>query len=80
MITKTSLNNPKFAKKIRRNFWLCKMEAIKTKQRATVYVQNRYGNNSLRIDVYPSGEMVCYSAGGGMKNHASLIVDIVEGI
>lgn len=81
MITKTSLNNPKFAKKIRRNFWICKMEAIKTKQRATVYVQNRHGANSLRIDYYPaSGEMVCYGAGSGMKNYANLIVDIVEGI
>lgn len=80
MITSTSLMNPKFAKKIRRAFWICKMQGIKTKQRATVYVKNRYGNNSLRIDYYPYGEMVCYASGTGLKNYANLIVDIVEGI
>ena len=81
MFTSTSFNNPKFAKKIRMAFWLAKMQGIKTKQRATCYVKNRYGNNTLRIDYYPtSGEMVCYSAGSGMKNYASLIIDIVEGI
>ena len=80
MITKTSLNNPKFAKRIRRSFWIAKMEAIKTKKRSTVYVKNKKGNNSLRIDYYPQGELVVYGSGSGMKNYASLIVDIVEGI
>lgn len=80
MITSTSLMNPKFAKKIRRAFWLAKMQSIKTKQRATGYIQNRKGNNALRIDVYPSGELVVYSAGGGMKNYAQLILPIVSGI
>lgn len=80
MITVTSLKNPKFAKRIRRAFWICKMQSLKTKQRATGYIQNRKGNNALRIDVYPSGELVVYSAGGGMKNHARLILPIVSGI
>ena len=80
MITKTSLNNPKFAKKIRRAFWLAKMETIKTKKRSTQYVKNRKGNNCVRLDVYANGELVAYTANGGMKNYASLLVDIVEGI
>ena len=80
MLTKTSLNNPKFAKRIRRAFWLCKMEAIKSNKRATVYVKNKKGNNSLKIDYYPKGELVVYGSGSGMRNYAGLIVDIVEGI
>lgn len=80
MFTATSFNNPRFAKKIRRAFWICKMQSIKTKQRATGYVKNKKGNNSLRLDVMPSGELICYAAGQGMRNYASLIVDIVEGI
>lgn len=80
MITCTSLNNPKFAKKIRRAFWLAKMQGIKTKRRSTEYVENRHGNNSLRIDYYPYGEMVCYASGAGLKNYASLILPIVSGI
>lgn len=80
MITKTSLNNPRFAKRIKRMFWLAKMEAIKTKKRSTYYVKNRKGNNCIRLDVYPNGELVAYTAGGGMKNYASLLVDIVNGI
>lgn len=80
MITQTSLNNPKFAKKVRRSFWLAKMEAIKTKERATCYIKNRKGNNSLRIDVYPKGDFVAYSAGNGSKNCANLIIGILEGI
>lgn len=79
MITKTSLNNPKFAKRIKREFWLLKMQAIKTKQRAVGYVKNRHGSNVLRIDVYSSGEVVCYTANGGMKTYASLILPIVSG-
>lgn len=80
MITSTSLMNPRFAKKIRRAFWLTKMQSIKTKQRATSYIQNRKGNNALRIDVYPSGELVVYGTNFGMRNYANLIVNIVEGI
>ena len=80
MLTKTSFNNPKFAKRIRRSFWLAKMETIKTNKRATYYVKNRKGNNSLRIDYYPQGELVVYSSGAGMRNFASLVVEIVEGI
>ena len=80
MITRTSLNNPRFAKRIKRTFWLAKMEAIKTKKRSTHYVKNRHGNNCIRLDVFPSGEMAAYAAGGGMKNYASILVDIVNGI
>ena len=80
MLTKTSFNNPKFAKKIRRQYWILKMQAIKTKQRATGYVANRHGHNVLRIDVHKSGELVCYAAGAGMKNYASLILPIVSGV
>ena len=80
MLTSTSFNNPKFAKKIRRQYWILKMQAIKTKQRATGYVKNRKGNNVLRLDVHSDGEIVCYAAGMGMRNYASLVVDIVEGI
>ena len=80
MITKTSLNNPKFAKKIRRQYWILKMQAIKTKQRVTGYVANRHGNNVLRIDVHKSGEIVVYAAGSGMKNFAPLILPIVSGV
>lgn len=80
MITVTSLKNPKFAKRIRRSFWLCKMEAIKSNKRATTYVKNKKGNNSLRLDYYPTGELVVFAAGQGMKNYANLVVDIVEGI
>ena len=80
MITKTSFNNPKFAKRIKREFWLLKMQAIKTKQRAVGYVKNRKGNNVLRIDVYSSGEVVCYAANDGMKNYASLILPIVSDV
>lgn len=80
MITRTSFNNPKFAKRIKREFWILKMQAIKTKQRAVGYVKNRKGNNVLRIDVYSSGEVVCYAAGQGMRNYASLILPIVSGV
>lgn len=80
MITKTSLNNPRFAKRIKRTFWLAKMEAIKTKKRSTHYVKNRHGDNCIRLDVYPDGEMVAYAANGGMKNYARLILPIVSGI
>ena len=81
MITATSLNNPKFAKKIRRAFWLAKMQGIKTKRRSTEYVKNRKGNNSLRIDYYPkTGELVVFAAGAGMKNYARLILPIISGI
>ena len=80
MITSTSLMHPKFAKRIKREFWLLKMQAIKTKQRAVGYVKNRKGNNVLRIDVYSSGELAVYAAGSGMRNYASLVVDIVGGI
>lgn len=80
MITRTSLTNPTFAKRIRRIFWLAKMEAIKTKKRSTHYVKNKKGNNCLRVDVYPGGEMAAYAAGGGTKNYASLLVDIVGGV
>lgn len=80
MITKTSLNNPRFAKRIKRMFWLAKMEAIKTKKRSTQYIKNRHGDNCIRIDVFPSGELVAYASNGGMKNYASLLVDVVNGI
>lgn len=80
MFTATSFNNPKFAKKIRRTFWLCKMQSIKTKQRATGYVKNRKGNNVLRLDVTAQGELICYASGQGMKNHARLILPIISGI
>ena len=80
MITKTSFNNPRFAKRIKREFWLLKMQAIKTKQRAVGYVKNRHGSNVLRIDVYSSGEVVCYAANSGMKNYAALILPIVSGV
>ena len=80
MLTKTSFSNPKFAKKIRRQYWILKMQAIKTKQRATGYVTNRHGNNVLRIDVHKSGEIVAYAAGAGMRNYAPLIIPIVSGI
>lgn len=80
MLTKTSLNNPKFAKRIRRSFWLAKMEAIKTNKRATYYVKNRKGNNSLRIDYYPQGELVVYGSGSGMKNFAPLILPVIAGV
>ena len=80
MITKTSLKNPRFAKRIKRMFWLAKMESIKAKKRSTQYIKNRKGSNCIRLDVYPNGEMVAYVANGGMKNYASLLVDIVNGI
>ena len=80
MISSTSLKHPKFARKIRAEYWILKMQAIKTKQRAVGYVKNRKGNNVLRIDVYSSGEVVCYAAGQGMKNYASLILPIVSGV
>ena len=80
MFTATSFNNPRFAKKIRRAFWLAKMEAIKAKNRSTQYIKNRKGNNCVRLDVYPSGELVAYAAGGGMKNYARLILPIISGI
>ena len=80
MLTRTSLNNPKFAKKIRRAFWLAKMEAIKAKKRSTQYVKNRKGKKCVRLDVYPNGELVAYAANGGMKNYARLILPIISGI
>ena len=79
MINATSLSHPKIQKKIRREYWLLKMQAIKTKQRAVGYVKNRKGNNFLRIDVHPSGELVCYAAGMGMRNYVSVVLPIVEG-
>lgn len=80
MMTKTSFNNPKFAKKIRRQYWILKMQAIKTKQRATGYVKNRHGNNVLRLDVTTQGELICYASGQGMRNYTRLILPIVSGI
>ncbi len=78
MITSTALMNPKFLKRIKRSVWLARLESIAKRKRATVYVKNRKGNNALRIDYYPSGELVVFAAGMGMKNYASLIIDALD--
>lgn len=78
MLTKTSFNNPRFTKKIRRSLWLAQMQAIKTKKRSTEYVKNRKGNAVLRLDVLPSGELTVYASGCGMKNYASVVLKALE--
>lgn len=78
MITQTSLSNPRFLKRIRRCLWLAKLESMTKHKRSTVYVKNRKGCNSLRIDYYPSGELAVYAAGAGMKNYANMVIDALN--
>lgn len=78
MITSTSLSHPKFLKRIKRALWLAKLQSMKTGKRATEYVQNRKGNNVLRIDVFATGELVCYVAGRGMQNYSSVVLKALD--
>lgn len=78
MITSTSLSHPKFLKRIKRALWLAKLQSLKTGKRSTEYVKNRKGNNVLRIDMFASGEMVCYIAGRGMNNYSAMITKVLE--
>lgn len=48
----TMLSHPTIQRKIRNAIWLAKLEALSTKKDARkVYVQNRKGNNIMRVDV-----------------------------
>lgn len=79
MITSTSLSHPTTIKRIKRQLWLCKLESMSKHKRSTQYVKNKHGNNFLRIDLYPNGELVCYASNGVMKNYASIVIKAIEG-
>lgn len=78
MITSTSLNNATFLKHIRQTLWLCRLEACKTKKRSTKYVTNRKGIDTLKISVYPSGQMAAYATGTGNKDFTSMILKALD--
>lgn len=73
MITSTSLNNPKFAKRIRRALWLAKLQSLKTGKRSTQYVVNRKGNRVLRLDVEGVTLQVAYASGCSSKDFSKMI-------
>ena len=70
--------HPKIKKKISRAMWLCKLESLSKHKRATAYVKNRRGDAFLRLDMEPSGEIICYASGCGMRNYASIVIKALE--
>ena len=78
MITSTTLKNKTFLKHIRQALWLCRLEACKTRKRSVHYVQNRKGIDTLKISVYPSGDMAAYATGTGSKDYTSMILSALE--
>lgn len=78
MITKTSLKHPKIQKRIKRSIWLATMQAIKTGEKATCYVENRYNERVLEINIMPTGELIVYAKGCGMKNYAKNLLQIIK--
>ena len=58
--TITSFSHPTAQKQIRRALWLARLEQAKTGQHAKQYVQNRKGNNYLRVSVHADRSVVIY--------------------
>ena len=61
----TALQHPTISRKLRISAlkaWAAMLKAGKTgtNKRATEYVANRKGVDIIRIDVYPTGELVAY--------------------
>ena len=75
MITSTTLKNKTFLKHIRQALWLCRLEACKTRKRSVHFVRNRKGIDTLKISVYPSGDMAAYATGTGSKDYTSMILN-----
>lgn len=78
MITSTSLNNPKFIKRIRRSLWIAQLTSMKTGRRCTEYVVNRNGRNVIRLDVYKDGSMSAYASGMGSKDISKMILEALD--
>lgn len=76
MITKTSLKHPTIHKRIKRSIWLATMQAIKTGEKATEYINNRKGSKVLRVDVFADGKIVCYASGRGNKQIQLNVEDV----
>ena len=78
MITSTTLKNKTFLKHIRQVLWLCRLEACKTRKRSVHFVRNRKGLDTLKISVYPSGDMAAYATGTGSKDYTKLILSALD--
>jgi hypothetical protein len=60
MLTKTSLTHSTVRLKIKRAALRAYFEARKTNKRVSVYVTNKHGNNTLRLDYISS--LQCFAA------------------
>lgn len=58
--TITQFSHPTVVKQIRRALWLARLEQAKTGKDSRQYVQNRKGNNYLRISVHSDRSVVIY--------------------
>ena len=77
MITITSFKNPAFQRKIKSALWLARLESKKTGCRSVQYVQNRFGNNVLRLDVYDGKLTSVYASGHSSKDFAPMLKKIL---
>ena len=77
MITITSFKNPAFQRKIKSALWLARLESKKTGCRSVQYVQNRFGNNVLRLDVYDGKLTSAYASGHSSKDFAPMLQKIL---
>lgn len=63
MLTTTSLNNPTFAKRVRRSLWLAHLQALKTNQKAVSFTHNRKGDSVLVCQVNHQGVDIAFNKG-----------------
>lgn len=69
----TMLNHPTMQRKIRSAIWMAKLQAKATGKAAKqFYVQNRHGNNIMRVDVSPSLEVTVW--GDCSRNITDMVV------
>lgn len=78
MITITSFSHPAFQRKIKSALWLAKLESKKTGCRSVQYVQNRFGRNVLRLDVYDGKLTSVYASGSGSKDFVSIVLEVLK--
>ena len=76
MITATSFSHPTLQRKIKSALWLAKLESKKTGIRSVKYVQNRFGETMLRLDVY-DGKLTTAYVGGQVENFAHMLQKIL---
>lgn len=73
----TMMSHPTMQRKIRNAIWLSKIQAKATGKTAKqFYVQNRNGQNIMRVDVSPSLEVTVW--GDCSRNVTSMVLDSIE--